>query len=331
MLVGRWACSGLHCKQQVEYDGSMDALFNYQRQDKQRRWVVLTRALLDKLYWYIITARSTCTAATRHLASDVFSFKLRRQDVVKLGTAMLSTYVVPTEASCCPVCGPSHEFVVINGQALVCTVPEDADPARLEEEVPVLDIAATMLCVGHSAPLCAAISKVLWSAVALKASQTLALDACNKAISVNDRACAETAAARLLFRFFPFGTKTGGTGGDGSGTLSRPWPAARRAGALAATPNGGATAEANGLTPTTGLKANLRKDEDGNITLGRKGIAARLPSDLWRDRVGHCAPSFEHYAKHDDGGWLHVRPFLQALLGETVTGMFQRHNEAAAK
>ena len=331
MLVGRWACDGAECQRLVEYDGSMDALFNSRRRDKQRRWVVLTRALLDKLYSYIITARSTYTAATRHLTSDVLSFALRRQDVVRLGTAMLRTFVIPAEAAVCPICGPNPEFVVIDGQALVCTDHDDANPARYEEEVPVLDMAASMLCVVQSAPLRVAISKVLRSAVALTASQTLLLDAWHKTISVNDRSCVETAAARLFFRFFPFGTKAGGTGVDRRGTLTGPTRAAGKAGASAATSDGGATAETEGTTPSTGLEAKLRKDEDGNLTLGGKGTPAKLPSDSWRDRVGHCAPDFDNYPRRDDGAWLHIRPFLQALLGETVTGMFQGHNEAAAR
>ena len=39
----------------------------------------------------------------------------------------------------------------------------------------------------------------------------------------------------------------------------------------------------------------------------------------------------ETYPKREVGAWLHVRPFLQALLGETVTGMFQGNDEAAAR
>jgi len=331
MLVGRWECDGADCKRQVEYDGNFDGLFNLRRRDKQRRWVVFTRALLDKLFSYIITARSTYTAATRHLASDVLSFALRRQDVVKLGTAMLRTFVIPAEAACCPICGPNPEFVVIDGQALVCTDPDDANPSRHEEEVPVLDIPASVLCVVQSAQLRAAISKVLRSAVALTAAQTLLLDAWHKTIAVNDRTCVETAAARLFFRFFPFGTKSGGTGTAAGGTPAGPSTPAGNAAASAVTAGGGAIVDAEEQTPSTGLEAKLRKDEDGNITLGGKGTPAKLPSDSWRDRVGHCAPNFEMYPKRDDGAWLHVRPFLQALVGETVTGMFQGHNETAAR
>jgi len=332
MLVGRWVCDGEDCKRHVEYDGSSDGLFNLRRRDKQRRWLVFTRALLDKLYSYIITARTTYTAATRHLTSDIFSFALRRQDVVKLGTAMLRTLVIPAEAACCPVCGPNPEFVVIDGQALVCTDPDDANPARYEEEVPVLDIAASVLCVVQSAQLRAAISKVLHSAAALTVLQTLLLDSWHKTIAVNDRACVETAAARLFFRFFPFGTKDGRTGVEASGTPTGQAPPAGKSASSAASTVGGATeADPEAPAASTSLEAKLRKDDDGNITLGGKGTPAKLPSDSWRDRVGHCSPDFENYPKRDDGAWLHVRTFLQALLGETVTGMFQGHDEAAAR
>jgi len=116
-----------------------------------------------------------------------------------------------------PICGPNPNFVVIDGQALVCTDPDDANPASHEEEVPVVDIAASVLCVLHSAQLRAAISKVLCSAVALTAAQTLLLDAWHKTISTNDRTSVETAAARIFLHFFPFDTTTSGTSVEASG------------------------------------------------------------------------------------------------------------------
>lgn len=261
----------------------------------------------------------------------MLSFTLRRQDVVKLGTAMLRTFVILAETACCPICGPKPDFVVIDGQALLCTDPDDANPSRHEEEVTVLDIAASVLCVVQSAQLRAAVIKVLRSAVALMAPQALLMDARQKKIAVNDRTCVETAAARLFFRFFPFGTKSCGTGTAAGGTTAGPSMQAGHATGSSVTAGGDATADAEEATPSTGLEAKLRKDEDGNLPLGGKGTPAKLPSDPWRDRVGHCAPNFEMYSKRDDGTWLHVRPFLQALVGETVTGMFQGHNEAAAR
>lgn len=285
--MGRWEWDGANFKSQVEYEGSMDALFNLRRRDKQRRWVVFTRALLDNLFWYIITARSTYTAATRHLTSDVLSFVLRRQDVVKVGTAMLRTFLIPAEAACCPICVPNPEFVVIDGQAFVCTDPDDVNPARHEEEVPVLDISASVLCVVQYAQLRAAISKVLRSAVALTAPQTLLLDAWNKTMATNDRTSVETAAARLFFRCFLFGTKTSGTGGEArDAPAGRAAPAATVA-ASAGAVVGDAAADPEEPAPSTGLKAKLRKEEEGNFTLGGKGTPAKLPSESWRDRVGH--------------------------------------------
>ena len=177
MLFGRRVCDGEDCKRPMENDGSSDGLFSLRRRDKQRRCHLFTLALLDKLYSYIITARSTYTAATQHLTSDVFSSALRRQNVVKLGTAMLRTLVIPAEAACCPLWGPNMEFVVIDWQALVCTDPDDANPARHKEEVPALDIAASVLCVVQSAQLRAAVSKVLHSSTALTAPETLLLHA----------------------------------------------------------------------------------------------------------------------------------------------------------
>jgi len=67
------------------------------RRDKKGRLAVFTRALLDKLYSFIITARTTYTDDTRYLSSDMLSFALRRQDVVKLRRAMLKTFVIPSD------------------------------------------------------------------------------------------------------------------------------------------------------------------------------------------------------------------------------------------
>jgi len=293
------------------------------RRDKTRRWVVFTRALLDKLYSFIISARTTYTAATRHLSADMQSFSLRRQDVVKLGMAMLQTFVIPPEAACCTVCGPNPDFIVIDGQALGCTDPDDANPVRLEEECPVLDIPASRLCLVESPALRAAITKVLKSSAPLTGPQTELARAWHEKIITNDRACAETAAARIFFNFFPFNAQRAANGTGHAASLPS-----------AAAPQDTSTPAApppNADGPTTGLEAKLRTDGDGNLTLGGKGAPAKLPVDSWRERVGHCAPNFAKYPKSEDGAWLHIRPFLQAFLGESVSGMFHGHDEPAAR
>lgn len=139
-VVGRWTCDVEHCKRTVEYDGSGEALFNMRWRNKSRQWLVFTRGLLDKLFSFIITARTTYTAATRHLSADVICFNLRRQDVVKLGTATLRVFMIPPESGRCPICGPNPEFIVIDGQALGCTEPDDAHPERVEDDCPVLGV-----------------------------------------------------------------------------------------------------------------------------------------------------------------------------------------------
>jgi len=199
MLIGHWTCD---CKRRVEYDGSHDALFCVRRRDKTRRWVLLTRALPDKLNSFIISASSTYTAATRHLSVDMLSFSIWRQDVVKIGTDMLRTFVVPPEAACCPLCGPNPEIIVNDGQALGCTDPADVNPERLEEEVPVLDIQASALCVIQLRPLRVAIAKVLESFAPLTGTQTELLRSWRQTIDINDRASVETAAARVFFHFY---------------------------------------------------------------------------------------------------------------------------------
>ena len=83
----------------------------------------------------------------------------------------------------------------------------------------------------------------MWS---LTAPQTLLLDAWHKKTAVNDRTCAESAAAHLLFRFFPFGTKDGGASVNASGTLTVPAPLAGKSASPPATTVGGATADSEG-------------------------------------------------------------------------------------
>lgn len=89
VVIGHWQCDEPAGKRTVEYDGAAEAVFSLRRRNKHRRWSLFTRALMDMLFSFIITARTTYTAATRHLSSDVLCFNLRRQDVVKLGTSVL--------------------------------------------------------------------------------------------------------------------------------------------------------------------------------------------------------------------------------------------------
>jgi len=63
-------------------------VFSLRRRNKDKKWLLFTRGLLDQLVSFIFAGRATYTAATRHLSADVRSLFLRRQDVVKLGTAV---------------------------------------------------------------------------------------------------------------------------------------------------------------------------------------------------------------------------------------------------
>jgi len=296
MLVGQWTCDRPDCKRKVEFDGNSYGLFNMRRRDKKGRWAVFTRALLDKLYSFIVTARSTYTAATRYLSSDMLSFALRRQEVVKLGTAMLRTFVLPPEVAVFPLCGPDPKFIVIDGQALGCTDLDDAQPVRIQEEVPVLDIAASALCVIQSPPLRGAITKILRSSAALTGPQTLLLRAWHNTIGIYDRACVETAAARLFCHFFPMGTKDGGVvnGPDGTPGASRVVVGKKGAepGAGAEGSEGVASGQ-DGTASTTALKAEWRTNADGNLTLGGQGAPTKPPSVSWHAHVGQCPPDFE--------------------------------------
>lgn len=108
-----------------------------------------------------MSARTTYTAATRHLVADVASFNMRRQDVVKLGTMTARTFLIPPETAQCPICCPDPEFIVFDAQAIGCTDPDDVHAFRPGEDCPVLPIEASKLCIFEQAALRAAVNKVL--------------------------------------------------------------------------------------------------------------------------------------------------------------------------
>lgn len=300
------------------------------RRNKRKRWLVYTRGLLDKLFSFIITARTTYTAATRHLSADVQCFDLRRQDVVKLGTAMPRAFVITPETGRCTLCGPDPEFIIIDGQAIGCTDPDDAQPVRVEVECPVLDIPATKLCVVEDPGLRAALTKVLRSSAALTETQIKLLRKWHDDMMTHERPTTGGSAAYIFFTFFPLGSDAPRRDAapdavvpDGSDRHD-PHPSA---GAAQSARSRKRTAEGSKRT----LEASLKLGANGELTLGGSGPPAIQKCETWRDRTGICAPNFRQYHRDDDGTWLAAMPFLQAMLAETVSGMFQAHDEDAVR
>jgi len=326
VLVGRWVCDTGACKRVVEYDGTADALFSMQRRNKNGRWLLFTRGLIDKLLSFIISGRTTYTAATRHLSADVMSFALRRQDVVKLGTAAIKTFHIPAETARCTLCGPSPEFIVIDAQSLGCSDPDDTTPFRLAEDCPVLSIPAPKLCVLENAQLRAAITKVLRTSAPLTAAQATLLRTWRDKIVASGRPSPEAAAAEVFFRFFPIGREQVVNSEMRRSRATRVGSSSAAAPIEAERPAKRGRSSAGG-----GLEAALRVDKDGAIVLGGKGPLAKTPAETWRDRTSMCAPAFDRYPRNDDGLWICVRPFLQAMLTETVSGMFQAFDERAVR
>lgn len=330
VVIGLWQCDAPSCKRRVECDGSADAVFSLRRRNKRLHWLLFTRALLDKLYSFINTARTTYTAATRHLSSDVLCFNLRRQDVVKLGTAMLRFFFITPETARCPLCGPCPDFIVIDGQALGCTDADDAQPCRLEEEVPVLDIAATDLCVVDVAGLRAAITKVLRSSSPLTETQVQLLRKWNDDMINCKRPMLQGSAAYIFFHVFPFGAGARLGHDDGaSGAMQPNLGADHPSGAAGRTDVASGAAKHTGGGSKRALEDALRQGPDGELTLGGSGTPVTKCAETWRDRTGHCAPNFSQYARDDVGARLAILPFLQALLAETVSGMFHARDEKA--
>lgn len=164
--------------------------------------MIFTRALLYTLFSFIKNARATYTAATRHLSANVQCFSFRRQDEVQIGTAMLRVFITPPETARCPICRPSPKFILIHGQALRCTDPDDVHPARDEAQCPVLDIPASKLCVPENAALRAAIFKVLRSSTPLTDTQLKLLRGWHLGMMTREQETVEGGAAYLFFKFF---------------------------------------------------------------------------------------------------------------------------------
>eukprot|EP00170_Pyropia_yezoensis_P005272 contig_21450_g5286 len=332
VVVGRWMCDRDECGKSVEDDGARDALFNLRRRNRQRHWVIFTHALLDVLLSFIINARTTYTAATRHLSANVHCFSFRRQDVVKFGTAMLRVFIIPAETGRCPLCGPRPDFIVIDGQALGCTDPDGLHPTRDEEECPVLDIQGAKLCILENAGLRAAIVKVLRSATALTDAQETLLRNWNQRMMTQDRATVDVGAAYLFFKFFPIVDQLPMAGAR-SVSGNRPAPAPQPPGPAVADVEyqpSSCRKRTHGSTSRT-LDDALRLDADGELNLGGKGLRATKPVETWRDRTGLCSPNIRDSPRDDDGAWLAVLQCFQAMLGETVSGMFHGHDESAIR
>jgi len=322
--VGRWDCDAPACRRTVEYDGNADSVFAMRRRNKHRQWLLFTRGVVDKIISFIIAGRTTYTAATRHVSSDVRSFTLRRQDVVKLGTMAIRTVQIPPGTGRCPRCGPSPAFVVIDAQALGCSDADNANPFRPADDCPVLDIPASNLCIVKKAALRGAVLKVLRSSTPLTSTQVGLLREWRGTISTISRPTPEAAAATVFFRFFPLGVEApeGRDVPPVAAAADAPAQSAADAPAQSAADDPGPRRKRARVGST--LEDALRLDAAGNTVLGGNGPPAKKALETWRDRTGICAPAFKEYSRSDDGVWICVRPFLQAMLAETVTGMFLR-------
>lgn len=328
--IGRWTCTAKECQRVVEFDGSLCGLFSWRRRNKKKQWLVFTRGLLDKLYSFIVNARTTYTAATRHLAADLECFNIRRQDVVKLGTAALQTYVIPPETARCPICGPNPSFIVIDAQAIGCTDANDVHAYRPGEDCPVLPIENTKLCILESAALRGAVEKVLRTPKPLTAPQIRLLSMWRERAMGSRHLTVEGAAATVFFRFFPLGEEAKAVVAPaGKAKVRAAMPDGSSAGVNL--PANIAESDHDADEPTGSVRDAVRLDEDGRLTLGGPGKKPVKLAETWRDRVGTCAPDFARYDRDNDGVWQSVMPFLRAMLAETATGMFHSHDERAVQ
>lgn len=149
----------------------------------------------------------------------------------------------------------------------------------------------------------------------------------------NGRPTVEGGAAYLFFQFFPLGTNE--RSGPQPGAPSR--TAAKRAVSGSGAPSDAAAARnLGGADASKGseqgrLESALRRGTNGELMLGGTGAPVGKVVDTWRDRTGICSPNFGRFSRDNNGVWLAVLPSLQALLAETVSSMFQAHDERAVR
>lgn len=303
------------------------------RRSKSRKWLLFTRGLMDKQLYFIITARTTCTAAARHHSENVLFFDLGREDVVKLGTAMLRAFMIPHDTAGCSICGPNPDIIVIDGQTLGCTDPDDAHPTRNQEDCPVLDIPASKFCFVQQPVLRASITKVLRSSDPVTEAKAQSIRKWAAHSLASTRRSAEASSAYIFFHFFPQGRDLGRGARDPAvatpGGADAQVPIAQE---LLGSPRLSSRGRKRRLTSDqTPLEAAVRQEDAGNLTLGGTGMPAKRVAHVWRDRKGLCAPNFALYSSYDDGAWLAVLPFLQAFLAETVSGMIHGHDKRAVR
>jgi len=79
------------------------------------------------------------------------------------------------------------------------------------------------------------------------------------------------------------------------------------------------------------LESAVRVDKDGKLVLAGKGPSPKKLVEVWSDRVGLGLPVFELYPLEEADAWCTARPFLHAMLTETICGMFQIFDEAAVE
>lgn len=313
VLLGHWTCDRSGCGRRVEYDGRSDGLFSFQRRNCDKAWLVFTRGVIDKLQSFTVNGRTTYTAATRYAAEDMKSFHVRRQDVVKLGTMAARSFFIPPENAQCPICGPDPEFIVIDAQSIGCADPDGVHAFRPGKDCPVLPIDAAKLCILEQATLRAAVDKVLRGNKPLTEPQERVLRTWHQLSIFAGQPSPAAAAAFLFFRFFQLEPIAGQR-------APAPAPADEEDNAGGSDSSKYPDELLSSLTRRTkavkdrSLEAALRENKDGDVVLGGKGPVAQPAQESWRDRVGISAPNFAQYGRDDDGVWLCILPFLQAIL-----------------
>lgn len=202
VTVGSWTCND--CKMMISFDGAGVGLFVIPRLDAEKKLLVFTRAFCDDVLSYVVTSRSSFSAATRYLASVIPGFRHRRQVIVDLGLMYTSCLDIPALLFRCPKCKDFPLVIIMDGQALGFRIPPEWDVLRLSHNVPVLPLPLTEMTVLPQAAQSALVQRITRNGTKLASAELASGVALHLAAAAGTLTPVQEAAVVLLSFFFAY-------------------------------------------------------------------------------------------------------------------------------
>lgn len=199
--VGSWTCN--ECKMMVNFDGAGVGLFVIPRLDAKKRLLVFTRSFCDDLLSYVVTSRSSFSAATRYMASVIPGFRHRRQAIVDLGLMYTSHLDIPALLFRCPLCMDFPLVIIMDGQALGFRIPREWNVLRLSHNVPVLPLPLTDMTVFAVTAQSALVQRITRNGSKLSTTELAAGMSLYEGAAAKSLDPIQEAAVVLLSFFFP--------------------------------------------------------------------------------------------------------------------------------